>query len=403
MSVGTAVAVIAYVGKVFTPLEGIGMEIENIQAAAAGAHRVDEFMIPFCEYFLPLYLYWFAFLPFMLIYTFLKDVPAFRRMMYFIMVTYIITVTVYFIYPTCQNLRPAEFQRDNIFTRFLAWFYVYDTNTNVCPSIHVIGSFAAMGVMPVKKCVILGSGDIGLIMARRLTLEGAEVVGVYEAKPVPSGLRRNILQCLDDFDIPLHLSHTVTRVFGQDRLTGVEISKVDENMSGPVLEDTLNRAKELFGAKRAYTCGHFPQSFEYSSVGGWTVTRGAGQNSTYYGTISDIVLSQRYATPIGKIQTSHYPREATGPNLNQIMMGSEGTFGVLTEVTLRVFRYMPQNRRRFSYMFKNWDIAMKAAREMMQCECGFSSVFRLSDPEETSMQLSASGLDIATEHPWPYQ
>jgi NADPH-dependent 2,4-dienoyl-CoA reductase/sulfur reductase-like enzyme len=88
-----------------------------------------------------------------------------------------------------------------------------------------------MGVMPVKKCVILGSGDIGLIMARRLTLEGAEVVGVYEAKPVPSGLRRNILQCLDDFNIPLHLSHTVTRVFGQDRLTGVEISKVDENMT----------------------------------------------------------------------------------------------------------------------------------------------------------------------------
>jgi alkyldihydroxyacetonephosphate synthase len=162
---------------------------------------------------------------------------------------------------------------------------------------------------------------------------------------------------------------------------------VQAGMSGPVLEDTLHRAKELFGAKRAYTCGHFPQSFEYSSVGGWTVTRGAGQNSTYYGTISDIVLSQKYATPAGRIQTSHYPREATGPNLNQIMMGSEGTFGVLTEVTLRVFRWMPENRRRFSYMFRDWDTAMKAAREMMQCECGFSSVFRLSDPEETSMMM----------------
>jgi alkyldihydroxyacetonephosphate synthase len=69
------------------------------------------------------------------------------------------------------------------------------------------------------------------------------------------------------------------------------------------------------------------------------------------------------------------------------MMGSEGTFGVLTEVTLRVFRWMPQNRRRFSYIFRDWDTAMKAAREMMQCECGFSSVFRLSDPEETSMML----------------
>ncbi len=87
-----------------------------------------------------------------------------------------------------------------------------------------------MGEMPVKRCVILGSGDIGLIMARRLTLEGAEVLGVYEAKPTPSGLTRNIHQCLKDFDIPLHLSHTVTRVFGDDRLTGVEVMKVDENM-----------------------------------------------------------------------------------------------------------------------------------------------------------------------------
>lgn len=87
-----------------------------------------------------------------------------------------------------------------------------------------------LGQMPTKKCVILGSGDIGLIMARRLTLEGAEVVGVYEAKPTPSGLERNIVQCLNDFDIPLSLSHTVTRVFGHDRLTAVEISQVDSNM-----------------------------------------------------------------------------------------------------------------------------------------------------------------------------
>lgn len=87
-----------------------------------------------------------------------------------------------------------------------------------------------LGEMPTKKCVILGSGDIGLIMARRLTLEGAEVVGVYEAKSTPSGLTRNIHQCLHDYDIPLYLSHTVTRVFGVDRLTAVEISEVDEKM-----------------------------------------------------------------------------------------------------------------------------------------------------------------------------
>ena len=168
---------------------------------------------------------------------------------------------------------------------------------------------------------------------------------------------------------------------------------VQAGMSGPKLEETLHNAPTLFGAKRPYTCGHFPQSFEYSSVGGWVVTRGAGQNSTYYGTIADLVMGQKYATPIGRIVTSHYPREATGPDLNHIMMGSEGTFGVLTEVTLKVFRWMPENRKRFSYMFKNWEIAMDAAREMMQCEAGYSSVFRLSDPEETNLMLKLYNVD----------
>ncbi len=168
---------------------------------------------------------------------------------------------------------------------------------------------------------------------------------------------------------------------------------VQTGMSGPKLEKTLNEAVKNFNAKRAYTCGHFPQSFEYSSVGGWVVTRGAGQNSTYYGKIEDIVIGQEYVTPVGKIITSHYPREATGPSINQIMMGSEGTFGVLTEVTLRVFRYMPENRKRYSFMFKDWATAQEAAREMMQCEGGFSSVFRLSDPEETSIMMRLYGID----------
>lgn len=85
------------------------------------------------------------------------------------------------------------------------------------------------GYMPGKKAVILGSGDIGLIMARRLTLEGAEVKAVCEIMPYSSGLTRNIIQCLNDFNIPLYLSHTVTRIFGRERVNGVEISAVDKN------------------------------------------------------------------------------------------------------------------------------------------------------------------------------
>ena len=85
------------------------------------------------------------------------------------------------------------------------------------------------GYMPGKKVVILGSGDIGLIMARRMTLEGAEVKCVCELMPYSSGLTRNIVQCLDDFDIPLHLSCTVVGIHGKDRVEGVTIAKVDEN------------------------------------------------------------------------------------------------------------------------------------------------------------------------------
>lgn len=85
------------------------------------------------------------------------------------------------------------------------------------------------GYMPGQRVVILGSGDIGLIMARRMTLEGAKVLAVCEIMPYSSGLKRNIAQCLDDFDIPLYLNHTLTKIEGEDRVTGVVVSKVDEN------------------------------------------------------------------------------------------------------------------------------------------------------------------------------
>ncbi len=85
------------------------------------------------------------------------------------------------------------------------------------------------GYMPGKEIVILGSGDIGLIMARRMTLEGATVKAVCELMPYSSGLARNIEQCLNDFNIPLRLSHTVVELHGKERLTGVTIAKVDEN------------------------------------------------------------------------------------------------------------------------------------------------------------------------------
>ncbi|MDX9861513.1 MAG: FAD-dependent oxidoreductase [Rhodospirillales bacterium] len=86
------------------------------------------------------------------------------------------------------------------------------------------------GYLPGRRVVILGSGDIGLIMARRLTLEGIEVAGVFEIMPHANGLSRNIVQCLHDFDIPLHLSHTVAEIHGRDRVEKVTVAPVDDRL-----------------------------------------------------------------------------------------------------------------------------------------------------------------------------
>ncbi|HJV48361.1 MAG TPA: FAD-binding oxidoreductase [Geothrix sp.] len=171
---------------------------------------------------------------------------------------------------------------------------------------------------------------------------------------------------------------------------------VEAGLYGPELELLLNRAPELFGAHRAYTCGHFPQSFEFATVGGWVVTRGAGQNSTYYGKIEDLVLAQEMVTPRGVIRTQTHPAAATGPDTDQILMGSEGAFGVLTQVTLRIHRHLPEAERRFSYLFPDFASAISAARECLQSEGGRPSVFRVSDAEETDVVMKLYGVD----RPW---
>ncbi len=133
-------------------------------------------------------------------------------------------------------------------------------------------------LMPAKEVVILGSGDIGMIMARRLTLEGAHVQAVCEVMPYPSGLPRNLQQCLADYDIPLHLSHTVTAIHGDSRLTGVTVSKVDENL------------RPIAGTETEYSCdtlilsvGLIPEN-ELSTAAGVQLdprTKGPGVDEFY--------------------------------------------------------------------------------------------------------------------------
>ena len=120
----------------FWPVFGLGFSyVERFYPVAhyIEMHCALDDLIPFNEWFLIPYLFWFVYLIGAVAYTFFFDVPGFRRMMRFVMITYSATLLIYFLFPTCQMLRPEVFPRDNVLTRFIAGFYVFDTNTNVCP------------------------------------------------------------------------------------------------------------------------------------------------------------------------------------------------------------------------------------------------------------------------------
>jgi alkyldihydroxyacetonephosphate synthase len=156
-------------------------------------------------------------------------------------------------------------------------------------------------------------------------------------------------------------------------------STVQSGMFGPAFEDVLNN----YGEK--YTCGHFPQSFEYSTVGGWVAAKGAGQASTGYGKIEHMVLSLKVVTPSGVIETKTYPASAQGWDLYQIFIGSEGTLGIITEITMKIHKYRPEDTQYASYIFRNFESAVSAMRLAMQSGIGVPHLFRISDPEETEI------------------
>src|SRR4051812_11974880 len=150
-------------------------------------------------------------------------------------------------------------------------------------------------------------------------------------------------------------------------------------------------AAEAALAEHGFTLGHVPQSFERASLGGYVVTRSAGQASSGYGRIDDLVVGLRLATPVGELVLPAMPGSAAGPDLRRLVLGSEGTLGVVTEVTLRV-RPQPTRRRYEGWMVPTWAAGLGALRELARRR-DHPDITRLSDPDETriSLSLSSSG------------
>lgn len=160
---------------------------------------------------------------------------------------------------------------------------------------------------------------------------------------------------------------------------------VQAGISGPALEDELNR--------HGFSCGHFPQSFEYSTVGGWISAKGAGQASTGYGKIEDMVVALKIATPAGVIETKEYPRTAQGWDIFRLFIGSEGTLGIITEAILNIHNYQPQNTAYASFICKSFVQAVTSMQKIIQSEYGRPHLFRISDPDETDIAFKTKGFD----------
>jgi len=148
------------------------------------------------------------------------------------------------------------------------------------------------------------------------------------------------------------------------------------------------QAEELLGA-RGYTLGHFPQSFEYASLGGFAATRSSGQASRGYGRFDDLVHALRVATPVGELDLGRAPASAAGPDLRELLLGSEGAFGVLTEVTVRI-RPVPAATAYGAWTFPDFAAGAAAFREATQRGIR-PTVLRLSDETETRVNAALGG------------
>jgi alkyldihydroxyacetonephosphate synthase len=177
------------------------------------------------------------------------------------------------------------------------------------------------------------------------------------------------------------------------RLTGLTALDAPSQLATFAAGTTGPELERLLGA-RGFTLGHVPQSFEFSTVGGWAATRSAGQASTGYGRIDELVVALRAATPSGELRSIPVPASAAGPDLRELLLGSEGAFGVITEVMLRV-RPRPAEQRYDAYSLPGFAAGTEALRQLEQAGAA-PDVARLSDEEETRISLALASHPAAT-------
>ena len=193
---------------------------------------------------------------------------------------------------------------------------------------------------------------------------GTNISGSLEAPP---GETRSVIS------VDLSALDRVLSIDEESRL-----ARVQAGVLGPHLEEQLNA--------RGWTLGHFPDSFTHSTLGGWVATRSSGMQSDRYGDVAELTRAMRVATPSGMLVTRPVPSTSTGPSVREMVLGSEGRLGIITEATVHVHR-LPDERTILGYLFPSWTEGLAAMREIAADEAS-PSVTRVSDSYETAFSFS---------------
>jgi alkyldihydroxyacetonephosphate synthase len=244
----------------------------------------------------------------------------------------------------------------------------------------------------------LGKSYLDLLRARR-----GEIQNVTDGVSFPKTGEEleSILRLADEMDVaivpwgggtsvvggvePLKGSHSSVLTLSLEKMNGTlwvdgksQLARFQCGIKGPELESRLEQ--------KGFTLGHYPQSFEFSTLGGWIATRSSGQLSTYYGEIASLVRGARVITPKGPVEWTRPVAESAGPEADGMFLGSEGAFGIFTEATVRI-RPLPERTEYHGVLFPDWNGALSALRMLAQ-ETPLPSLARLSDTSETALTMA---------------
>lgn len=193
---------------------------------------------------------------------------------------------------------------------------------------------------------------------------GTNISGSLEA---PRDERRPVIS------VDMSRMNSVLEIDGVSR-----IARIQSGGLGPDIERQLN--------EKGWTLGHFPDSFKHSTLGGWIATRSSGMQSDKYGDIADLTRAVRVVTPAGILVTRPVPASSTGPSVREMILGSEGRLGIITEATVHVHR-IPQHRQIYGYLFPDWSRSLRAMTAIAESDAA-PSVTRVSDASETRFSFA---------------